>query len=88
MIKLGVGHLNLRKLLKAETTYKDKNFIKHKCHFVKHYILKVIDQENIINYYNIMKCNECLSFKSISEPGNIQGHILHGIREDQKNFQL
>lgn len=74
---MGMGNFHLRKLLKADTIYKDKNAIKHKCNFEKHYILKVIDQENIVNYYNIMKCNQCLSFKNIPEIGNIQGHILH-----------
>lgn len=83
---MGMGNLHLRKLLKAETMYKDKDAIKHKCNFEKHYILKVIDQENIVNYYNIMKCNQCLSFKSIPEIGNIQGHILHELREEQKKL--
>lgn len=85
---MGMGNLNLKKLIKRETMYKDKKAIKHKCNFEKHYILKVIDQENIVNYYNIMKCNQCLSFKSIPEIGNIQGRILHEFREEQKKLPI
>ncbi len=81
-----MGHLHLRKLLISETMYKDKKAPKHKCVFEKHYILKVIDQSNIINYYNVTKCNQCLSFKSIPEEGNIQGHIFHELSDEERKL--
>jgi len=85
---MGMGHLHLRKLLKAETMWKDKNSDKHKCVFEEHYILKLIDKGNIIQYYNVMKCNHCLSFKSIPEKGNIQGHILSNLTKEQKKLPV
>ncbi len=85
---MGIGHLHLRKDLKKETYWKDKNAEKHKCEFEKHYILKVTDQDNIVEYYNVMKCNRCLSFKSIREPGNIKGRILHELTEEQKRLPV
>jgi len=83
-----MGHLHLRKLLKAETTWKDKSADKHKCIFKEHYILKVIDKDNIIKYYNVMKCNQCLSFKSIPENGNIQGRIFKEFTDEQKKLPI
>ena len=85
---MGIGHLGLRKLLKEETNYRCKNTHKHKCSFTEHYLLKVTDKVGLTNYYNIMKCSECLSFKSIPEEGNIQGHVLHELSEEQKKLPV
>lgn len=85
---MGMGHLHLRKILKAETTYKDKSSKKHKCNFEKHCVLKVTDLDNVIEYFNVMKCSDCLSFKSISEPGNVRGCILQDLTEEQKNLPV
>ncbi len=85
---MGVGHLKLRKLLKEETTYKDKTILKHKCSFTEHCILKIIDKDNNVNYYNVLKCNQCLSFKSIPLPGNISGHIFQDLSLEQKKLPL
>lgn len=83
---MGIGNLKLRRLLKKETTYKDKNTLKHKCSFTKQCILKVIDKDNNIDYYNVLKCNQCLSFKSISLPGNVKGCILQDLSLEQKKL--
>lgn len=84
-----MGHLGLRKIIKAETMYKDKSAGKHKCVFSEYYILKVIDIENKEEYYNVLKCSFCLSFKSISEKGNIQGHILRDyLTDDEKKMPM
>ena len=73
---MGSGHLRLRKVLKKETEYNDKiRENKHKCEFDIPCILKVKFNQKI-EYYNVKKCNKCLSFKSIREPGNVQGHIF------------
>ena len=85
---MGCGNLKLRKILKDETTYKDKNTLKHKCFFDMHCILKVIEKDNNISYYNVLKCKECLSFKSIPLKGNIQGFIFQNLTEEQIKLPL
>ena len=85
---MGCGNLKLRKVLKNETTYKDKNALKHKCFFDNHCILKVIEKDNNISYYNVLKCKECLSFKSIPLKGNIQGFIFQNLTEEQIKLPL
>lgn len=81
-----MGHLHIRKLLKAETTWKEKNSNRHKCNFNEHCILKVISKDNKTKYYNVLKCSQCLSFTSIREPGNVQGHIFTDLSDDQKRL--
>lgn len=83
-----MGYLNIRKILKAETTWKEKNSNRHKCNFDEHCILKVILQNSRIRYYNVLKCNQCLSFTSVREPGNIQGHIFTDLPDNQKSLPL
>lgn len=84
-----MGHLGLRKILKKETLYNDKKkIIKHKCEFNVHCVLKVNLINDKIQYYNVMKCNKCLSFISIKEPGNIQGCIFDNISKEQEALPL
>lgn len=83
-----MGHLHIRKILKEETMYKDKTVEKHKCIFDERYLLKVIDYENQEKYYNVIKCNKCLSFKSIEEPGNIQGAVLIELTDEQRKLPV
>ena len=85
---MGMGHLHLRKILKEETLYKDKSAARHKCNFSQHCLLKAVDEERRYRWYNIMKCSECLSFKSISEPGNVQGCVLDGLTDEQKELPV
>lgn len=85
---MGSGHLAVRKYFKRETMWKEKNTSRHKCQFNEHCILKVISLNNRINYYNVIKCNQCLSFTSIREPGNIQGCIFEELTEEQKSLPL
>ncbi len=85
---MGMGHLHLRKILKEETLYKDKSAARHKCDFSQHCILKAVDEEKRYRCYNVMKCSECLSFKSIPEPGNIQGCVLDGLTDEQKELPV
>lgn len=83
-----MGHLHYRKILKAETIYKDKTAKKHKCVFDERYILKVIDYERHEKYYNVLKCNKCLSFRSIEESGNIQGAVLKELTDEQRRLPV
>lgn len=85
---MGAGHLSIRKLLQSQTMYIDRHTNKHKCNFTKTCILKVISTENVINYYNILKCNQCLSFTSIKEKGNIQGHIFTKLSKEQQSLPI
>lgn len=68
--------------------YKDKSAIRHKCNFSIHCILKAIDEEEKYKYYNVMKCSECLSFKSIPEPGNVMGCVLDELTDEQKELPV
>lgn len=84
-----MGNLGLRKILKKETMYNDKSKeIKHKCVFDVHCVLKVNHINDKIQYYNVMKCDKCLSFISIKEPGNIQGCIFDNISKEQQELPL
>ena len=83
-----MGHLHLRKVIKNETTWKDKNKSKHKCCFTENCILKVIDSNEIVKYYNVMKCNKCLSFISVKEPNNVQGRIFRDLTVDEQKLPL
>lgn len=85
---MGSGHLGLRKIIKKETIYKEKSSEKHKCEYNIQCILKVINKNNNIEYYKVMKCNKCLSFKSIREPGNVQGCFFKGLSEKEKKLPL
>ena len=85
---MGRGQLGLRKIYKKETEYNDKKKeIKHKCNFDIHCILKV-NFNNKIEYYNVMKCRECLSFISIRKHENVQGHIFRELTEEEKELPL
>lgn len=85
---MGMGHLHLRKIYKEETMYKDKSADRHKCDFSIHCLLKAVDDEKRYKCYNVMKCSTCLSFKSISEPGNIQGCVLEDLTDEQKELPV
>lgn len=83
-----MGHLHLRKILKEDTMYKDKMADKHRCEFMERCLLKIVDSENNKKYYNVLKCNKCLSFKSIGEPGNIKGAVLSELTNEQKKLPI
>lgn len=78
---MGMGHLHLRKYIKGETCYIDKTVEKHKHDFKVHCILEITNPAGEISYYNVKKCNKCNSFESISEEGNIQGHIFKALNK-------
>lgn len=85
---MGSGNLALRKIYKNETTWIQKGKRKHKCNFSEHCLLKVTLLNNKINYYNVLKCHECLSFISIKESGNIQGCIFNELTKKQKSLPV
>ena len=55
-----MGNLKLRKIIREETTWKDKNKEEHKCHFVIHCILEIKTKQNIMKYYDVKKCDQCI----------------------------
>ena len=83
-----MGHLKLRKIIKRDTIWIEKNRKKHKHNFVQPYILEEISPNKDLNYYNILKCDACNSFKSIPEPGNISGFIFGNLTEEQKQIPV
>ena len=84
-----MGNLHLRKLIKEETIYNDSNKkYRHRCNFNIPCILKIITLDNHISYYEVLKCTECLSFKSNSKEGNIQGKIFNKLTSEQEKLPL
>ena len=77
-----MGNLKLRKLIERDTIYKDKyKEFRHTCKFEVHSILKVFNLDGKCSYYDVVKCNECLSFKSIAKKGSppINSKIIPGL---------
>lgn len=85
---MGAGHLKLRKVIKNETLWQDKSRLKHKCDFTEKCILKVINNVNDVALFNVIKCNKCLSFKSIREEGNVQGRIFKKLSKEQEKLPI
>lgn len=84
-----MGNLKLRKLIERDTIYKDKHKeFRHNCKYEIHSILKVSNIDGRITYYNVLKCNECLSFKAISQKGNVCGCIFEPLTEKQKKLPI
>lgn len=84
-----MGNLKLRKLIERDTIYKDKyKEFRHICKFEMHSILKVFNLDGKCSYYDVVKCNECLSFKSIAKKGNICGCIFEPLTEEQKKLPI
>jgi len=83
-----MGHLGVRKLHKELVTWSEINTKKHKHDFSMHYILEEKSPNGTINYYDILKCNQCNSFKSISKEDNITGHIFDSLSEEQNKLPL
>ena len=71
-----MGNLKLRKLIKYETTWIEKNTVKHKHIFTIPFILELTYPSGRIRFYNVLKCSECKSFKSIPTQHNVSGLIL------------
>lgn len=84
-----MGNLKLRKLIERDTIYKDKHKeFRHICKFEVHSILKVFNFDGKCSYYDVVKCNECLSFKSIAKKGNVSGCIFNPLTEEQKKLPM
>ncbi len=83
---MGSGHLGLRKIIKEETNWIDKTTYKHKHDYNEHYILKELRPSGKVYYYNILKCKDCLSFKSIPQKGNVQGCIFNDLTEEEEKL--
>ena len=81
-----MGHLKLRRLIKNETTWIDHDAESHKHNFIVHCILEEKSSDGNMQYYDIMKCDKCKSFKSIPKSGNIQGLILGSLNQEQKKL--
>lgn len=82
---MGVGHLKLRKLIKDDTTYLQKTDIKHKHEFVQKFILEERAPNGEKSYFEILKCDKCLSFKSVPTESNSSGYIGE-LNEEQKKM--
>lgn len=75
----------MRKFFEDRTIWKDKTAPKHKHNYKIHHILEV-KYPNRPCYYNVLKCDSCYGFKTISEEHNINGCILKPLTEEQKKL--
>ena len=74
------GRNSIRRLLKSETVWKDREQLKHKHDFSIHQVAEVTYGNpelgrQFIGYYDVMKCRYCNSFKAISRDGAIDGYM-------------
>ena len=83
-----MGNLKLRKIIKADTTWLEKNVERHKHNFSVHCILEEHSPNGTIGYFNVLKCDNCNSFKWISEDGNICGRIFNQLTDKQKQLPV
>lgn len=76
-----MGNTKIRRLLKKEQKWIDKNAPNHKHIFSKHFIVSIKkpsmgnNLEPVVWYYNVMKCEYCDSFVSIPKEGSNSGFI-------------
>ena len=71
-----------------KVTYIDKS-IKHKHEYTEKYILEITNKNihasanyyNKCDYYEVLKCKECMAFTSIKKEGNYSGYILGDVNE-------
>lgn len=71
-----MGKNALRKVLKSEQKWRDKNCVKHKHVFNIHAVVELQhgDTGNY-TYHDVMKCNKCNSFNTVARQGAIDGYI-------------
>lgn len=72
-----MGNAKIRKLVTQEAKWTDKSCKRHKHSFTIHALVIIERPEGCLGYYNVMCCERCSSFRSISEPGNVLGCILN-----------
>ena len=70
-----MGYAQLRKIYKSETKWTDKTANKHKHDFCVHAIVRLRHLESGTDYYDVMKCKHCNSFRSMPKEGAINGFI-------------
>lgn len=56
---------------------------KHRHQFIEPYILEERNKDGSIQFYRVMKCDKCISFKSIPEKNNISGFVSELTEEDK-----
>jgi hypothetical protein len=70
-----MGNTKLRKLTSSESKWTDKEASKHKHKFTIHTLMILRNMDNRVEYYDVMKCEHCDSFRSIKKPGSVSGLI-------------
>ena len=67
-----MGYTNLRRLVKQETQWSDKNSIRHK-HTYSREVCVDVQMPDRISYYHVIMCERCKSFKCVSTENNCSG---------------
>lgn len=70
-----MGSTKIRKLCKNEAKWTDKNCDKHKHNFTVHAVARLKRPNGNCEYYDVMKCEFCNSFKGIPRPGSSSGYV-------------
>lgn len=69
-----MGKAKIKRILSSESKWVDKDAPRHKHNYSNHAVVQLRNVDNI-SYYDVMKCSECSSFKTIPKPGSISGLI-------------
>lgn len=79
---MGAGHHHLNKSLRMETQWL-ADTERHKHQFIEPYILEEKNKDGRVWFYRVMKCNKCISFKSVPKKNNVSGFISELSEEDK-----
>lgn len=72
-----MGRNKIRKLINMETTWKDKDTVRHKHDYSVECLACILYGDGSVRYFHVIKCAFCGSFHSISEPNNASGLVLN-----------
>lgn len=70
-----MGYTQIRRLCKNEAKWTDKDVKRHKHIFSVHAVARLKRDNGHCEYFDVMKCEFCNSFKSIPKEGSSMGFI-------------
>ena len=70
-----MGYTQIRRLCKNEARWTDKSASKHKHIFSVHAVARLKRSDGRCEYFDVMKCKHCNSFKGIPREGSSSGFI-------------
>lgn len=73
-----MGNTMIRKLCKNEAKWTDKSAKRHKHNFNVHAVARLKRPNGRSDFYDVMKCEYCNSFKCIPKEGSCTGFLPNG----------